>query len=395
MITAQELNILMQESTRDSIERNIDRTPTDIALDRRVENSALVATQVKYLQRAKSKLPSYFEARCIIPSLAFEQSSSEATASTKTISGESLLELTCGLGVDTFHLSKRFDRVTTIERNEILAEVARENFRRLGASNVEVITASSEDFLANCNQSFDWIYADPDRRSDEGRKLVRLEDCSPNMLSIKERLNQISRIGTMIKCSPIFDVDEAFRLYEGADVEVVSLHDECKEVVIIARKNSSTQHIIVTPIQHAISTLINCEQLIFIRSEIDNIPSREPFIPEQYKWLIIPDVSLQKSRTAVHALRGVADIWSNNGFGFSSQKPTSKYGRVFEIDEVTDFRPKELNKRLAKRGVEILKRDFEIPQNQITKQLKLKSGAEIQLALTTIEGRNLAIFLKR
>ncbi len=385
MITTEELNILKLGSTRDSIERNIDRTPTDIALDKRVENSALVATQVKYLQRAKSKLPSYFTARCIIPSLAFEQSSSELTASTKMIEGESLLELTCGLGVDTFHLSKRFGRVTTIERNEILAEVARENFRRLGATNIDVISGSAEDFLEGSNESFDWIYADPDRRSEEGRKLIKLEDCSPNMLSLRQKLEQISSVGTAIKCSPMFDVDEAFRLYEGADVEVTSLHDECKEVVIYSRKTSSVQHVIVTPVQR--------ESTTFTRSEIDNTPSIKPFDAQRYKWLIIPDVAFQKSRTVIHALRGEADVWSNNGFGFATTKPSPKWGRSYEIEEIVDFRPKELNKRLSKRGVEIIKRDFDIPLQQITKQLKLKVGAECRLALTTIEGRNLAIFL--
>ncbi len=386
MITLEELHILMQNSTRDSIERNIDRTPTDIALDKRVENSALVATQVKYLQRAKSKLPSYFAARCIIPSLAFEQSSSEATAALKSIKGESLLELTCGLGVDTFYLSKRFNRVVTIERSEILAEVARVNFRRLGSTNIEVINSSAEEFLEGYSDNFDWIYADPDRRSSEGAKLVRLEDCSPNMLSLRAKLEQVSTVGTMIKCSPMFDVDEAFRLYEGADVEVVSSHDECKEVVIISRKDNHTQHIIASPTEG--------ESTTFIRSEVDNTPYSKPFDPQQYKWLILPDVSLQKSRTIVHALRAEADVWSNNGFGFAQNEPSPRWGRVFEIEEIIDFQPKVLNRRISKCGVEILKRDFVIPQQQISKQLKVKPGVELRIALTTIKGRNLAIFLK-
>ncbi len=386
MITREELQILTQDSTRESIERNIERMPTDVALDKRVEHSAIVASQVKYLQRAKSKLPSYFEARCVIPSLAFEQSSSEATAALKRIEGESLLELTCGLGVDTFHLSKRFQRVVTIERDEILAEVARENFKRLGATNIEVVNSSAEGYLDSCAESFDWIYADPDRRSAEGTKLIRLEDCSPNMLSIKGLLEQISRVGVAIKCSPIFDVDEGFRLYDGADVEVVSSHDECKEVVITARGGGGQSRIIATRAEG--------ESFEFLRSEVDNRPSAKVFDEQIYRWLILPDVSLQKSRTAIHALRGEAEMWSNNGFGFSTHEPSSRWGRVFEIVEVTDFQPKVINRRVTKRGVEILKRDFALSQQQLTKQLKVRAGADVRLALTTIQGRNLAIFLK-
>ncbi|MFI3302826.1 MAG: methyltransferase domain-containing protein [Rikenellaceae bacterium] len=387
MITHEELQTLTLNSTRELIESNIDRAPTDIALDKRVADSALVASQVKYLQRAKAKLPSYFASRCIIPSLAFEQSSSEATAALKTMSGESLLELTCGLGVDTFYLSKKFKKVVTIERNEVLAEVARENFRRLGATNIEVVNSSAEEYLNSCTESFDWVYADPDRRSDEGKKLVRLEDCSPNMLALNDILNKISRVGVAIKCSPIFDTDEAFRLYPTADVEVVSSHDECKEVVIIARHNNDTQHIIATQAEG--------ESIKFVRSKVDNAPNTQPFDAEQYKWLTIPDVALQKSRTAIHAMRGEADMWSNNGFGFSLQKPSSRCGRVFQIEQIIDFQPKAINKIVGKRGVELLKRDFAIPQSQIAKQLKIKSGNDFIIAITTIEGRNLAIFLKR
>ncbi len=386
MITLDELRILTLDSTRDSIERNIDRLATDIALDKRVENSALVASQVKYLQRSKSKLPSYFTARCIIPSLAFEQSSSEATAALKTLSGESLLELTCGLGVDTFYLSKKFKTVVTIERNDVLAEVARENFRRLGATNIEVVNSSAEDYINSCTESFDWIYADPDRRSDEGKKLVRLEDCSPNMLALNCALDKISRVGIAIKCSPIFDTDEAFRLYPTADVEVISSHDECKEVVIISPKRDNPQHIIATQ--------TNGESLRIARTDIDNSPTHKPFDTKIYRWLVIPNVSLQKSRTAIHVLRSEADMWSNNGFGFSVEKPSTKWGRVFQIEQVIDFQPKAINKIVGKRGAEILKREFAIPQSQIAKQLKFKSGNDFMIALTTIEERNLAIFLK-
>ena len=78
---------------------------------------------------------------------------------------------------------------------------------------------------------FDWIYADPDRRSDKGRKLVRLEDCSPDIVALKPRLKQVS--GRLcVKNSPLFDVGEALRLFPDSRVEVLSLGDECKEVVV-------------------------------------------------------------------------------------------------------------------------------------------------------------------
>lgn len=59
-----------------------------------------MATQVKYLARAAQKLPSYAAAQCILPPLAFEQASSEACAAHKLLEGDTVLDLTCGLGAD-------------------------------------------------------------------------------------------------------------------------------------------------------------------------------------------------------------------------------------------------------------------------------------------------------
>ena len=231
MFTAEEISILCSDEVRTAIEGNIGRNPTDIALDKRVPHASIVATQVKNLQKSRTKLPSYFDARAIVPTLAYEQSSSEECAERKVLEGESVLDLTCGLGVDSLALSKRFRRVVTIERNEGVAAVARENFRRLGADNIEVVCSSAEDYIASCTEHFDWCFSDPDRRGTKGEKLVRLEDCSPNVVALMPTLKRLAD-KICIKCSPLFDVDEAFRLFGECSVECVSLGGEAKEVNI-------------------------------------------------------------------------------------------------------------------------------------------------------------------
>ena len=143
MFSREEFSILCSEECYKAVKENIDRKPTDIALDRHIPHASIVATQVKNLQKCRTKLPSYFAVQAIVPTLAYEQSSSEECAERKQLEGESVLDLTCGLGVDSLALSKRFKRVVTIERNVMVAAVARENFRRLGAENVEVVCSSA------------------------------------------------------------------------------------------------------------------------------------------------------------------------------------------------------------------------------------------------------------
>ena len=76
MISYEHYRLLCKAEVCQAIDENISRDALSVALDKRIEHAAEVATQIKYLGRARKKLPSYFDARCIIPSLAFEQSSS-------------------------------------------------------------------------------------------------------------------------------------------------------------------------------------------------------------------------------------------------------------------------------------------------------------------------------
>ncbi len=383
MITLEQYRLLCDEAVRGAIDENISRDPLDVALDKRVAYAAEVATQIKYLGRAQKKLPSYFETRCIIPSLAFEQSSSEECAAHKPLEGVSVLDMTCGLGVDALYLSKRFERVVTIERNEVLAEVARENFRRLGAENIEVVCADSAKFVAECCDHFDWCYADPDRRGEKGEKLVRLEDCSPDMVSLMPRLCEIAD-KVCIKASPMFDVDEALRLFDGSSVEVVSLGDECKEVLIYIGENNGGG---IT------ATALGIGSYAVDAAELAELPISE-FEAEKYHWLVQPDVALQKCRLARAHLAGKADIWSENGYGFAVERPEGVLGRIYEIERIETFDPKRLKREMKGRKVQILKRDFPYSTERIVAMTGLREGGRERVAFTTVGSKFLVIRLK-
>ena len=381
-ITSEEFELLQRSDVAEAIRHSIRRSPIDIALDRNIPAARLVATQVKYLQRAMQKLPHYAATWCILPSLAFEQSSSEKCAAHKSLTGHKVLDLTCGLGVDAWYLSRQFDKVTTIERDPLLAAVARENFRRLGAENIEVIHADSEDYVAHCTETFDWIYADPDRRSARGEKLVRLEDCSPDMVRLMPRLRELApRI--CIKNSPLFDIDEPRRLFGKCRVEVVSLGDECKEVMIYLGEDQAD----------IVATAIGRGQFS-APAQRDPLPLPERFATEEYRYLIIADVALQKARLSRLHLAGKADIWSDNGFGFAREEPHDVLGRVFEIASIQVYDPKALKREMRGRGVEIFKRDLPMRIEDVMRRACCHPGNEIRIAMTKIEDKYWVIHLK-
>lgn len=380
MFSIEELSILCSAEVAATVRENIDRKPTDIALDRRIPHASIVATQVKNLQKCRTKLPSYFAVQAIVPTLAYEQSSSEECAMRKRLSGESVLDLTCGLGVDAFALSKRFKRVVTIERNEVVAEIARENFRRLGADNIEVVCFSAEEYIANCTEHFDWCFSDPDRRGERGEKLVRLEDCSPNVVALMPTLQSIAdRI--CIKCSPLFDVDEAFRLFGNCSVETISLGGEAKEVNIYIDGS--------TPRFTAVAIGIG-EFSCSVEERNSAKWSAEPSDLSQYRYITLPDVALQHSRMVAVAFEGKCDIWSNNGVALSEQKPEGVLGRTFEVEAIFDI-DNAFKRTIRGCKAEIYRRDFPMSNAEICKRYRCSEGGTEKWCFTRIGDRFVAI----
>ena len=381
-MTQAELDILLREDVRQAIKENLERDPLRIALDGKLPYAREVATQVKYLQRARRKLPRLYAACGIIPQRAFEQSSSEECASAKRIGGESLLDLTCGLGMDAAALAGRFRRVVALERDQVLASVTRENMRRMGIENVEVVNTSAEEYLARCEEHFDWIYVDPDRRTENGERVFKLEDCSPNVLAL---MPHIKRVGDhlAIKNSPLFDVEEAFRLFPDGSVEVVSLHDECKEVMIYLGGGEPTLS----------ATAVGRGRVEFRRAELTSVASPEEFAKDEYHYLVIPDVSLQKARIVANALQGIADVWSNNSFGFARELPEGVLGRVERVERIEIFDIKSLKRELKGKGVDIILRDFPMGVDEVRKRTASRSGNEKRIALTRIAGKSYTIYL--
>lgn len=384
MLTLNDLDILRTEEVRRAIDENIERDPAKVALSKGVPHAALVATQVKYLQRARRKLPALYEARCIIPPRAFEQCSSQESARRKPLTGGAVLDMTCGLGIDTMALAEHFERVVSIERDEVLAEVVRYNMSLLGITNVEVVTASAEEYVATTTEHFDWVFVDPDRRSAEGKKMVCMEDCSPNVVELMPRLLEISE-RVAIKLSPMFDCAEAFRLCSPAEVETVSIGGECKEVNIYTRAERDMLRIAV----------IGDGEWVFDSEAMVVEPSTEVFAPEEYRYLLVPDVALQKARVAIAALKPYASIWSNNGYAFARELPTEALPvRMFAIEGIEPYRPKELKRKFKGEGVEFMKRDCALSIDAVRRATETRPGGERLVALTTIAGETWSIHLK-
>lgn len=262
-MTINELDILKTDESRQIIAHNLATDPSVFALKNRHSAASTLATQLKYLQRSRLKLPAFYAVQAIVPPLAFEQCSSEKAASAKDFSGKTCLDLTCGLGVDSLHFSKNFQHVTSIERNSVLAETVRFNFDLMKIKNITVLNTTAEAFVNTYTGApFDLIYLDPARRDNGGKKVFLPEDCEPNFVELLPILTKISR-KIVVKMSPLYDVDAAFRQFPNvSEVGVVSVDNECKELLLVfnstdlIKENSPLNNELIEPLKQSI--FINC-----------------------------------------------------------------------------------------------------------------------------------------
>ena len=206
--------------------------------------------------------------------LSAEQCSSSATGAFKAAYAQSIFEqtrqaettrsnqkmrladLTGGYGVDSWSFSKVADQVLYCEMLSVLCDAARHNFSALGAVNIQVenITVStschperSEGSPSQILSTFqpDIIYLDPARRSETGKKVFLIEECTPDVLTLKDELFAQSR-NILIKLSPMADITMVCeRLGKCCrEVYVVAMGGECKELLIWMDREWSDEYTI-------------------------------------------------------------------------------------------------------------------------------------------------------
>ena len=195
--------------------------------------------------KLKGKVREWYEnPRLIFPlKLSAEQCSSSLTGQYKAelaekIAGDGkwrLADLTGGLGVDSWFFSKKASQVLYCEMQKALCDAAKHNFAALEAGNIEICNCmvSPETFSVISEFNPDIIYLDPARRGEGGRKVFLLEDCTPDILTLKDDLFRFSR-HILLKLSPMADITMVCERLGGCcrEVHIVGAGGECKELLV-------------------------------------------------------------------------------------------------------------------------------------------------------------------
>jgi len=354
-------------------------------------------TQIEGRRLAEKKIPSWLESGEIVypPHLALEQCSSEATARYKAglLSGISFVDLTGGFGVDFAFISGKFRESHYVEKQKELCEIAAMNFPVLGLTSARIIHADATGYLKEMPPA-DAIFIDPGRRSSAGKKVFRIEDAEPDLLKLQDSL--LEKTGTvLIKLSPMLDITLALKQLKSiSEVHVVSLENECKELLFLLKSGCASEPLITCV---NLNNKNNQPAISFLQSQekarhIDYTSEIEQYIYE-------PNASLLKA--GFH--KGPADLYPIRKFHPDSHLYTSGQlisdfpGRIFRTEAHTSFNKKELKNFLCgtdKASLAI--RNFPLSVAELRKRLKIKEGGETCIFATTLaNGKHVVIKVNR
>lgn len=359
-------------------------------------NMLEAVTQIEGWQQAREKLPTWAAVDGIIypPKISMEQCSSEQTAKYKAslIKGERFADLTGGFGIDFSYIARGFNEAYYIERNKKLCDIATANFTLMGLDQAKVMNGNCEEQFASLPQ-LDWIFIDPARRDGDGRKVVALSDCEPNVVELEERLlSKADKV--MIKCSPMLDITMACRqLSSVSEVHIVAVNNECKELLFILGSNRDNTG---SCSLHCVNILKDGVQAFTFTQEDGNSCAAK-YSSTVCAYLYEPNASIQKAacHNSLSQRLGIEKLHPNSQLYTSDVLVPNFPGRTFKVIEVLSFSKADIKKVQALGKANITVRNFPESVQQLRKRLKLADGGDNYIFATTLNDGSKALIICR
>jgi 16S rRNA G966 N2-methylase RsmD len=341
-----------------------------------------IIEQIEAKKRCEKKLPTWFNAKQIYypNKLNIEQTSSEITAKHKTsiVSGDSIIDLTGGFGVDCYYFSKVFKQVTHCEINTKLSQIVSHNYKQLQVDTINCVNTNGIDYLAENEQKYNCIYIDPSRRNDVKGKVFMLSDCLPNVPEHLELLFKRSKT-ILIKTSPLLDISIGINeLQHVKTIYSVAVNNEVKELLWVLERDFNEEIDIQTV------NLLKTSQQTF-QFNLNEEAETEVNHSEPQTYLYEPNAAILK----MGAFNSISKQLQLNKLHKHSHLYTSKNlipfpGRRFKIEKTIDYNKKLFKKELQLTKANVTTRNFPETVQSIRKKLNIKDGGDNYLFFTTL-----------
>lgn len=302
-------------------------------------------------------------------------------------SGDTVVDLTAGLGIDVIAFARRATQVIAIERDEVRADFLRHNLHISDIVNVKVVTGDCHDWLAgNSGFQADCVYVDPARRDAAGGRVHGLRDCSPDLLDILPMIWNISS-KLMVKVSPLLDINLCVNeLKNLKEIHIVDYKRVCRELLLVLEKdtdNSGAPAIRCVEIDAYGETMTNDfiyekgggkyrEKVVSDASEI----RPGTYLYEPFPSVVKADVSSQ----LLEKYPGLLQVGKGVNIYFSAVRVKKFPGREFIVSKHVD---KYELKEFAGKPLNVISKFYPLSSEEFSRRYNLiPDGPEYLFALT-------------
>jgi hypothetical protein len=396
-MNAEELIALQTERSRRFIAEHQHEEPRDLALRAHAESDIPVRACIEQIvcrRKALHKLPSLSTTPFLYEPLALQQCSGESTARYKAgiLKGSALADLCGGLGIDTLFLAGSFSKVHYCEIDPVLCGLFAANIHDSADKNsIEVHHGDGIEFLHTLSDStLDWIYCDPSRRDDVGRR-VDLFQCQPPVPRY-EPLFLAKANAACIKASPAFDITKATKVFKSlAEIQVISVDGECKELLLLLKQGRMPDRIPISAIVLQ-SNSTRVRRYTNTTGLAPHKPEETIFADDLDAYLLDPDPAIVKAGLvwSIGKSHGCAPLSALSPYLTSSHPPTGFPGRVFKVEKTLAWKRKDVHDYLTSTGIRnaiIARRDFPIKPEEIRSLFGLEEGSREYLFFTRIASK--------
>ena len=339
-----------------------------------------IVQQLVGKQIAEKKLPLWHKNDDILYPirLSMEQCSSEATAKYKSsiIKGGQGIDITGGFGIDSYFLAQKSQSITYCERDEDLAKIVDENFKTLGLNNYSVCIGDGIKHLDKID-SLDWIYIDPARRK-ESQRVFKLQDCEPNIIELKDRLFEKSN-EILIKTAPLLDIKQTIIDLERVNaVHIVSVNNDCKEVLYHLKKGHNDEARI-----HCVNIKASGQEKFSFT--LSKEQQTTPSYSMPLKYIYEPNSSIMKAGgfKSIATQYDIHKLHQNSHLYTANTCISDFPGRIFTLSEVLSADRKHL-KKIGIEKANLACRNYPQKVDVLKKKLKIQDGGEQYLFATTL-----------
>lgn len=322
---------------------------------------------------------------------------SDSGESDTLVAKRAMVDLTGGFGVDFSYLARGFSQATYVERQRHLCELAEHNMAALGLDQARIVCGDGVEYLSQMDP-VDFIYLDPARRDEHGSRTYAIEDCTPNVLELRDLLLAKSRF-TLVKLSPMLDWRKAVVDFDGAvrEVHIVATGNECKELLLVLGRPAQANardSVDGTGSYRRLAPHVFCvndDQ----RIDYDSAKYTQGLriggkpLPDAKRYLYEPNASIMKAGCfdLVEERFGVTQIGPSSHLFVSEQQIADFPGRGFAIEAVGSMNKKDTKRLLnGMKQANIAVRNFPLTAPQLRKKLKLADGGTVYLFGTTMQG---------